>query len=356
MSNSDELLTPPLAWRTLSSTIMGFTGSICRGFLFGFNSIHVVGLENFKEKLDRRRDIGSRERGLLTVSNHISVVDDPLIWGVLPFKYAFNPSNHRWSLGSYDICFQGRLLTAIFSYGQVLPTHRSAYSTHGGLFQPVISQAIQLLSAQPFSLGETSDYSDVRDPFTAGAMTYTTTGSDSFVSPSFYSSRRHSWVHIFPEGRVHQHHLKTLRYFKWGVSRLILESEPMPEVIPIFIDGNQEVMNEERGFPEFLPRVGKHITVAFGDSVDGEKVFGDLRRRWKQLERQNKDDKIKRVRNSHWKMDDLSDELKYGSEAVAIRKEVTIRVRNEVLKVRRSLGYPDEDPSQALPETWGSKD
>jgi hypothetical protein len=35
-------------------------------------------------------------------------MDDPLIWGVLPFRYAFNPANHRWSLGSYDICFQNR--------------------------------------------------------------------------------------------------------------------------------------------------------------------------------------------------------------------------------------------------------
>ena len=35
-------------------------------------------------------------------------MDDPLIWGVLPISYTFNPSNLRWSLGSYDICFQNR--------------------------------------------------------------------------------------------------------------------------------------------------------------------------------------------------------------------------------------------------------
>ena len=30
------------------------------------------------------------------------------MWGALPFYYSFNPSNHRWSLGSYDICFTNK--------------------------------------------------------------------------------------------------------------------------------------------------------------------------------------------------------------------------------------------------------
>lgn len=37
-----------------------------------------------------------------------SSVDDPLTWGVLPLRYHFNPSNHRWSLGSYDIVFKNK--------------------------------------------------------------------------------------------------------------------------------------------------------------------------------------------------------------------------------------------------------
>jgi monolysocardiolipin acyltransferase len=48
----------------------------------------------------------------------------------------------------------------------------------------------------------------------------------------------------------------------------------------------------------------------------------------------------------------LSEGLKYGNEAVALRKEVTMRIRMEVLKVRRSLGYDDEDPKAGLVETW----
>jgi monolysocardiolipin acyltransferase len=207
-------------------------------------------------------------------------------------------------------------------------------------------QAIRLLSSQPFSRtsNSASAIHTPDDPFTSGALTYSTNGTDSFPAPSAYASRKFSWVHIFPEGRVHQHPTKSLRYFKWGVSRLILESEPLPEIIPIFIDGNQDVMHEAREWPRFIPRAGKKIRIAFGESVDGEKVFGELREKWRGL--------VKREKGEKWELGELSEGLKYGNEAVALRKEVTMRMRMEVLKVRRSLGYDDEDPKAGLVETW----
>lgn len=129
----------------------------------------------------------------------------------------------------------------------------------------------------------------------------------------------------------------------------------MPEVIPIFIDGNQEVMPEDRGFPGFLPRYGKHIKIVFGEKVDGEQVFGELRERWKRLVQEQREIK-KDGTLPQWEMGELNDHLKFGTEAVEIRVEVTKRVRNEVLKVRRSLGYPDEDPKEGLVETWIERD
>jgi monolysocardiolipin acyltransferase len=217
-----------------------------------------------------------------------------------------------------------------------------------------MTEAIRLLSSQPFSQlpSNLSHGVEASDPFTAGTLTYSTNNLDSFPSPSFYPSRKYSWVHIFPEGRVHQHPTKSLRYFKWGVSRLILESEPLPDVIPIFIDGNQEVMHESRQFPRFIPRTGKDIKIAFGEKVDGEKVFGELRDRWKRLVQMQKDALRKKGGKTEWEMGELTEGLKFGSEAVALRKEVTMRVRLEVLKVRKSLGYEDEDPKQGLVETW----
>lgn len=105
---SDPPAKPSLPWRFGSSVIMGVAGAITRFFYYGLNNIEVVGLERFIATLDRRQNPEERERGLITVSNHVSVMDDPLIWGVLPFKYGFRPANHRWSLGSYDICFQNK--------------------------------------------------------------------------------------------------------------------------------------------------------------------------------------------------------------------------------------------------------
>jgi monolysocardiolipin acyltransferase len=217
-----------------------------------------------------------------------------------------------------------------------------------------MTQAIRLLSSQPFSQPPPDLFqaTQASDPFTTGTLTYSTDNLDTFPAPSFYPSRKYSWIHIFPEGRVHQHPTKSLRYFKWGISRLILESEPLPEIIPIFIDGNQEVMHEAREFPRFIPRPGKDIKIAFGESVDGEKVFGDLRERWQKLVKMQKEALRKKGGETEWEMGELTEGLKFGNEAVALRKEVTMRVRMEVLKVRRSLGYDEEDPKAGLVETW----
>ncbi|KAI0184644.1 hypothetical protein EV127DRAFT_350009 [Xylaria flabelliformis] len=318
---------------------MGLTAALSRMFIYGLNTVEVTGLQRFLDILDKRKDVEARQRGLLTVCNHISIMDDPLMWGVLPFKYAFNPSNHRWGLGAHDICFKNDLLGAFFSAGQVLPTHRLHYSPYGGVFQPTISQAIRLLSSQPF----------VKPPPTPAADRASAAIDEVSIPgyPPINAQNKYSWVHVFPEACVHQHPRMFMRYFKWGVSRLILESEPMPDVLPIFIDGTHRIMAEDRVWPRFLPRFGVKFRVAFGEPVDGEKAFGDLRAQWRELVRQQKEAKVPRV------MGELSDELKYGEKAVELRIEVARRVREEVLKVRRGMGYPNEEPSgYELAETW----
>lgn len=194
-------------------------------------------------------------------------------------------------------------------------------------------------------------------------------------------------MHVFPEGCVHQHAGADLRYFKWGLARLILESDPAPDVLPMFIEGTQRVMPEDRGFPRFLPRVGKTVRVAFGEVLDYERTFGDLKRRWDglvrreqlQLETQQqhqqqqvagrpngggggggggpqtggdgKQQEEKRAAVLPGEL--LTDELRYGKEAEEIRIEVALRMRAEILKVRKALGgYPEPDPKFALAETW----
>lgn len=349
---------PSHPWRLTSAVTFGAVGFLSRGFLYALNKTEVRGLDRFLEILDSRKDEKTRTKGLITVSNHVSVLDDPMIWGVLPNRYFWDTNNMRWSLGSFDICFKNQLMCAFFSFGNTLPTHRAAHSKFGGLFQPTMTQCIRLLSdphAKRFFKGEDTSSLPKSDPFSSAELRYSTTGSDHFPAPSAYPSRRHSWCHIFPEGMIHQHPDKVMRYFKWGVARLILEAEPCPDVLPMWIDGPQHIMDNERPWPRPMPRIGREVKVVFGDLVDTKKVFEPFRERWQELKRKAK---LKRLPSSS--SDDSTDELgvltddylKFGKEAEQLRIDVTTAVRNEVLKVRRSVGLPDEDPKRGLAETW----
>ncbi|THZ85652.1 hypothetical protein D6C84_03146 [Aureobasidium pullulans] len=354
MATPDAPEQPSLLWRTGSSVITGATGFLCRTFLVGLNRLEVHGYDKFMRLLDERADVKGRTKGLITVSNHTSVMDDPILWGVLPYRYHWNPDNVRWSLASHDLAFQNKFTSLFFSLGNTLPCHRLQHSPYGGLFQPTMTQAVRLLSAGPFPAPTATPASrslkspDISDPFSGGHLTYSTDGVDTFPAPSAYASRRHAWVHIFPEGRVHQKEDKTMRYFKWGVSRLILESEPAPDLVPLFIEGFDSIMHESRGFPRPIPRAGRDVTVTFGDKIDTGDAFRDLRDRWAAL----KEQAVQRGAQS----DELGvvrdEQLMNGAEAVRLREECTMRVREAVLAVRRTRGLPDEDPKCGLIETW----
>lgn len=111
-------------------------------------------------------------------------------------------------------------------------------------------------------------------------------------------------------------------------------------------------MDESRQFPRFIPRAGKKMGIWFGDNAggEGESAFTELRRKWRKLVEEDR--RWKSTASTDDQLGDLSEGLKYGKEAVALRIECTNRVRNELLKVRRMRGLPDEDPKEGLVETW----
>ncbi|EGE77927.2 tafazzin [Blastomyces dermatitidis ATCC 18188] len=296
---------PSSFWRGCSTATMYTVVAACRAFLYAASNTEVHGHEKFIKLLESRADPGSRTRGLIT--------------------------------------------------GQVMPTHRILHSPYGGLFQPTMTQAIRLLSRGPFSpephmapasRQHWSLQNVCVDPFSEVATAYTTTGEDSHIAPSAYACNSFSWIHIFPEGKVHQAPNKTMRYFKWGVSRLILEASECPDVVPMWIEGTDQVMHEDRGFPRFIPRVNKNISITFGDPADLEEQFGDLRRRWRRIKAKAEEGQ------KDLSLGVLNDELKYGKEAVELRIECTRRIRELVLAVRKSRGLPDEDPKESRVETW----
>ncbi|TGZ76680.1 hypothetical protein EX30DRAFT_344698 [Ascodesmis nigricans] len=221
------------------------------------------------------------------------------MWAILPFRQLF-PQHMRHALGSADICFSSPVLSQYFVHGNVHPIHRSHKSPYGGLFQPAFSRLPTLLD-------------------------------------------QGKWIHIFPEARVHQHPAHQMRYFKWGISRLLLETEIPPAVVPMWIEGFEQIMHESRGFPRFLPRVGKKVVMIFGDELD-PKMWDVYRKRWRELRQKYGDD---------------SEELRTGEEATKLRVELTTVVRGEVEKLRRARGWPEEDEGAGTAEFYekpGMKD
>jgi monolysocardiolipin acyltransferase len=177
-------------------------------------------------------------------------------------------------------------------------------------------------------------------------LTFTTTAGETFPSPSAYVDK--AWVHAFPEACVHQHPELALRYFKWGVSRLVLESNPAPKLVPMFISGFQNIMHENRKRPRWLPRIGADIKVHFGNALDTGELFKESRERWRLLVEKSHVSPSTSIGDSHT----YPELLRSGEEAVHLRIEVAKAIRAEVVKLRTAAGHPPDDPSFADAATW----
>ncbi|KAH9482947.1 Tafazzin [Psilocybe cubensis] len=216
----------------LSAATVTTVGLACKAFLSsGLASIQVHGLHILKDALEGP-DRDSR-RGILTVCNHISTLDDPVTWGVLPVRYYLSSRTTRWALGASDIMFTNPVFSTFFSLGQTLETFRGK-----GIYQDAVDTAIQKLNEG-------------------------------------------QWVHLYGEGKVNQPKdyrrdklgRVCIQRFKWGVGRILMETEIPPIVIPMWITGFDQLMPEGRPFPnKYLPRIGARMSVTFGQPVPTEKL------------------------------------------------------------------------------------
>ena len=144
-----------------------------------------------------------------------------------------------------------------------------------------------------------------------------------------------SWFHVFPEGfvlQLQEPHNNSMRYFKWGVSRLILESTRTPIVVPLFSFGFEKVAPEdsaEEGLKRWLPaNFGAEIHVCIGDPIKDD-VLESYREQWRSLV-------SKYVDKSN--PTELSDELKTGSKAQSLRSDLAGYLREKVLEIRNEIG------------------
>ncbi|KAI9025255.1 acyltransferase-domain-containing protein [Phycomyces nitens] len=172
-----------MTWNVFSSLVMGCVGSFGKLFIYCLNDTHTHNMEPALAIIDQE----NRSRGLITVSNHASVWDDPFLWGVLPTKTLFSVTKMRWVLGAADICYTSLFKSLFFSLGQGIPTMRGA-----GVYQPAVDFAIHKMD-------------------------------------------QHQWIHIFPEARVNQG--DDLIRFKWGIGRIVMEAKECPIIIPVWHKG-----------------------------------------------------------------------------------------------------------------------
>ncbi|CAL1382679.1 unnamed protein product [Linum trigynum] len=168
------------------------------------------------------RLVRSRPPGvpLITVSNHMSTLDDPLLWGFKGFPIT-NSKLARWVLAAEDICFRNSLYSYFFRQGKCIPITRGA-----GIYQDHMSEALQRLSN-----GE--------------------------------------WLHTFPEGKVNQE-IAPIRRLKWGTASLIVRAPVTPIVLPIVHRGFQEVMpeNYRSGRRPRFPLRNKNIDIIVGEPIE----------------------------------------------------------------------------------------
>ncbi|XP_052484158.1 N-acylphosphatidylethanolamine synthase isoform X2 [Gossypium raimondii] len=128
---------------------------------------------------------------LLTVSNHMSTLDDPLLWGFKGFP-SLDANLARWVLSAEDICFKNYALTYFFRLGKCIPITRGA-----GIYQEHMNEALQCLN-------------------------------------------NGAWLHTFPEGKVSQEDAP-IRRLKWGTASLIVRAHVTPIVLPMVHSGFEEL-------------------------------------------------------------------------------------------------------------------
>ncbi|KAI9574989.1 acyltransferase-domain-containing protein [Boletus coccyginus] len=216
----------------LSSAVISAVGLTCKAFLnSGLCSITVSNLPILLDALRSDRRHGGQ--GLVTGVCHSVVLDDPLTWGILPFRNFTNSNTIRWVLGASDIMFTNPLFSAFFRKGQVIETFRG-----NGIWQPALDVAIEKLN-------------------------------------------QGHWLHMFGEGKVHQptvypqsDGIAHLPRFKWGTGRIIMETNVPPLIIPMWLTGFDKLMPEHRPFPyKYLPKMGVQLGVTFGDPIPPDKIM-----------------------------------------------------------------------------------
>jgi len=214
--------THPRLWRLRKATIVPPVGILSKLF-FDYLSKSVTHNRDTLWEAVENRPAG---QGLITVCNHYSCLDEPILHGMLKWRHLVRADTMRWSAAAHDICFTQPLHRWFFASGKCVPVVRGE-----GVHQRAVTFLRERL-------------------------------------------QRGEWVHLFPEGRVNVQH-ERLR-LKWGVGRLVAEPARCPLVLPFYHLGMDDVLPNRT---PYIPRLGQKVTVLVGEPMELDGIMAVLRRR-----------------------------------------------------------------------------
>lgn len=211
---------PHLLWRLGTNFVIPFVGTLAKLMTDWLNTFEVYNKERLFDAIDKR----PQHVPLLTVSNHHSCLDDPVLWGNLKWRHFFRTKKMRWSLAAHDICFTRMSHAIFFGLGKAIPVVRGS-----GVYQKAMNFCVDLLN-------------------------------------------RGEWVHIFPEGKVNE--TKEFMRIKWGVGRLIADCKVAPVVLPMWHVGMDDILPNVE---PYVPTIGKRVTLLIGEPLDLTEVVQNLK-------------------------------------------------------------------------------
>jgi monolysocardiolipin acyltransferase len=208
-------------WNFYSKISLMCVATLSKLWIKCLNKIKVHNRETLMKLVEER----DKKRSLITVTNHDSCLDDPLvIAGLLPMKIFIGQKLCRWSLGAKEICHTTKITSKIMCLGQVMPIVRG-----NGIYQIAINKAIDELNEG-------------------------------------------NWIHIFPEGRVNE--LKETIRYKWGVARLLMDTHITPIVLPFYHCGMDTVLPNKE---PYIPQIGKRVTACIGTPLIFDNLINELK-------------------------------------------------------------------------------
>lgn len=213
----EPIISPP--WGEFGRVITLAAVSLTGKFVLNWwNTTEINNQSYFLQHL-QHRDAG---RGLITVSNHTSTIDDPFVFSAMvPWSYFCTEHRHhgiRWALCAKEICYINHFLGQFFQSGKTLAIERGK-----GLNQPVMR-----IAAQRVAQGD--------------------------------------WLHVFPEGRVG--YAGSMGPFRWGIGKIVCDSirsgQQIPLILPFYHSGLANVLPKG----SMLPRPGNAVTINVGSLID----------------------------------------------------------------------------------------